>query len=129
MASPRNPVGQRQFLTGLLAAFKITGASVTTSSGVNTGLDIGQHLATIKKGSGADSNLVTVTFRNPLGMTPIVLFQPITLDCAARIESGYPTKSIIQFRTFLHSNLATKLDDANLIAYVYGTEEIREGNY
>lgn len=125
----RNPVTQRQYLEGLLMAFKVDGSVVTTTAGVNTGLLVGQHLATIYKGTAANSNLVTITLRKPLGLLPYcVKFQSVTLDCVCRLEAAV-TKTVIQVRTLLHSNLATGLDDADFEMFIFGNEGIREGLY
>jgi len=123
----RNPVSQRQFLEMQVMHFKVVGASVTTSDGVSTGLSIGQHLATIKKGTGASSNLVTITLKSPLGMIPGVLLTERTLDCEARLETD-PTVSVIQVRTMKLDGV-TKADDANFEMTLIGTEGVREGKY
>lgn len=126
---PRQPVGCKQYLEGLLLGFQVDGSAVTTSTGVNTGLLAGQHLATIKKGTAADSNLVTITLNRPLGLTtPIVLFTPITADCECRLETT-PTTTVIQVRTTKSSNLATGVDDADFNMLIFGTEGIYEGSY
>ena len=122
----RQPVGCRQFLEGLIAVLEVDGSDVTTSY-AKTGLDRGMHIATIKKGTGADSNLVTIKLNSPLGLAPSVLIQEITLDCVARLETA-PTKQIIQIRT-LELDGVTKEDDADMTVFIFGTEQIREGCY
>ena len=122
----RQPVGCRQFLEGLIAVLEVDGSDVTTSY-AKTGLDRGMHIATIKKGAGADSNLVTIKLNSPLGLAPSVLIQEITLDCVARLEKA-TTKQIIQIRT-LELDGVTKEDDADFTVFIFGTEQIREGCY
>jgi hypothetical protein len=124
---PRNPVGQRQFTTGLIGVLEVDGSEVTTTSAV-TGLVKGQYLATVKKGSSADSNLVTITFNKPFGLVPSFLFQPKTLDCECR-EEGTSTKTVVTIRTLKSTNLATQVNDADFSIFVFGTEDIREGFY
>lgn len=114
-----------QYLEGIIAIFKVDGSAVTTSDGVNTGLTMGQHLATIKKGTGADSNLVTITLRHPLGQTPGVIFQEITLDCICREETA-PTKTVIQVRT-LELDATTQEDDADFYVFLVGSKGIHNG--
>jgi hypothetical protein len=123
----RKPVGNKQHLEMILMQFKIDGSAVTTSDNVSTGLLIGQHLATIKKGAGADSNLVTITLNSALGMTPGVFIQEVSLDLACRLETA-ATKTVIQVRT-LDTDLTTKFDDADFELLVVGTEGIREGRF
>lgn len=123
----RQPLHQPQFLEGLCMMFKIDGSAVTTSDGVSTGLLIGQHLATIKKGTSSDANLVTITLRRPLGQVPAILMQEITLDCVAREETA-PTNQVIQIRT-LELDGVTAEDDADFYLFVFGNEGIREGKY
>lgn len=120
------PVVSRQHLMTELLIFEIDGSDVTTSYAA-TGLDYGSHLATIKKGSAADSNLVTIRLRNPLGLVPKVIFQPLTVDCTCRLDAA-STKQIIQVRTLTLAGSAKK-DDADFVMMVYGTRELREGNY
>lgn len=123
----RNPVTQRQYLEGLLMAFKIDGSAVTTSA-AKTGLLVGQHLATIYKGTAANSNLVTITLNKPMGLLPFtVLFQPVTLDCLCRLETDV-TKTVIQVRT-LELDGVTQEDDADFEMFIFGNEGVREGLY
>lgn len=124
----RQPVGCKQFLEGLCEVFRVVGATVTTTAGVNTGLSKGQHLAKIVKGTGVDSNLVTITLNQPFGMIPAVFFQAETLDCECRIDVE-PTLTVIKVRTLKSTNLATKVDDANFTMFLFGTEGIYEGSY
>lgn len=123
----RQPLHQPQFLGGLCMVFKVDGSVVTTDDGVNTGLLIGQHLATIKKGTSGDANLVTITLNRPLGQVPSVFFQEITLDCVAREETA-PTNQVIQVRT-LELDGTTAENDADFYVFVFGNEGIREGKY
>ena len=124
----RNEVRQNQFPTSLIAVFRVTGASVVTTETSSAGLDSGKYLSYVKKGAGADSNLVTFTFKRPLGRAPILLFQPVTLDCACR-EDTAPTKTGFTVRTLLHSNLASKADNANFNVFLFGTRDVTEGQY
>lgn len=121
----RNPVGQRQFLAAVLASIRVDGSEVTTSFS-KTGLIKGQHIATVKKGTSSDSNLVTIRLNNPLGMVPSVLIQEETLDCVARVESRGLQEFAI--RT-LELDGSTVEDDADFEVFLIGTEEIREGQY
>lgn len=124
----RNPVTQRQYLEGLFMAFKIDGSAVTTSA-AKTGLLVGMHLATIYKGTAGNANLVTITLNKPLGLLPYtVQFQAVTLDCECRLETDV-TKTVIQVRTLLNSNLASACNDADFDMFVFGNEGIREGLY
>lgn len=123
----RQPLYQAQFLESLCMVFEIDGSAVTTSDNVSTGLLKGQHLAYIKKGSGADSNLVTITLRRPFGLAPSVLYQPITLSCIPR-DNAAPTTSVITIRT-LASDFTSQANDCDLRVFVFGTEGIREGKY
>ena len=122
----REPVTQRQFLEAQDIVLKIDGSEVTTTAS-KAGLTVGKHVATVKKGTGADSNLVTITLTSPLGMAPTVFFQPVTLDCLCREEVA-PTKSVIQVRT-LELDGVTQEDDADFNVLIKGTEGIREGKY
>ena len=120
------PVVSRQHLMTETIVLGVTGATVTTSDS-STGLNYGANLATIKKGVSADSNLVTITLKHPLGLVPRVLIQEKTLDCVARLETT-PTRTVIQIRT-MELDGVTKEDDADFDVYVYGTRELREGDY
>lgn len=123
----RNPVSQRQYLTLTGYLLQIDGSEVTTSD-AKTGLVVGRHVATVKKGTSADSNLVTITLRWPYGIIPQVLFQPRTLDCECRLEED-PTKTVIKVRTVKSSDTTQKVDDADFTVLVLGTEDSREGAY
>ena len=123
--SVRQPTSNRQFLTSLIAAFKIDGSDVTTTY-AKTGLLKGLYIGTVKKGAAADSNLVTLRLNNPLGLAPFVLIQPVTLNCVPREESVGVQE--IAIRT-LQSDYATKADDCDMVVYLFGTEGIREGSY
>lgn len=126
---PRQPIGQKQYLEAVMLAFSVDGSAVTTGTGVSTGLLAGQHIADIKKGTAADSNLVTITLHKPLGLTSsVVLFTPRTADCECRLETT-PTKTVFQVRTLKSTNLATGVDDADFDMLIFGTEGIREGEY
>lgn len=122
---PRQPVGNKQFLEGLIATLKVDGSAVTTSY-AKAGLDSGAFIATVKKGESADSNLVTIRFNNPLGLVPSVLIQEVTLNCVARVESR--TKNEIAIRT-LQNNYSSQANDCDFDVFVFGTEGIREGTY
>lgn len=123
----RYPIGQRQFLEALVAILSIDGSAVTTTL-ASTGLLKGQYFATIKKGTGADSNLVTIEFQNPLGMIPVFFTQMVTADCEVRPDAA-PTKTGLTLRTLKSTNLATGVDDADFYLFLFGTEQIREGYY
>lgn len=126
---PRNPIGQRQFLEGIVAAFQIDGSAVGTSYSTDGILsNYGKFLATVKKGTAGDSNLVTLRLNSPLGLTPHVLFAPITLNCIARIVAADMTNQLIVFRTY-QSDFTTKADDCDLTVFLFGTEGIYEGSY
>lgn len=121
------PVVSRQHLMTETLVFSVDGSEVTTNDDDNTGLDYGSHLATIKKGEGADSNLITITLNNAFGVPPKVFIQERTLDCVARLEEE-PTKTVIKIRT-LELDGTTQEDNADLEVLVVGTRELREGNY
>lgn len=123
----RQSLHQPQFLEALCMVFEIDGSAVTTSENVSTGLLKGQHLAYIKKGAGADSNLVTITLRRPFGLPPSVLYQPITLACVPR-DNAAPTNSVITIRTLAVDHIA-QANDCDLRVFLFGTEGIREGKY
>lgn len=121
-------VRNRQFRSPTLLLFKITGASVSTTAG-RDGLDVGKYVATIAKGAGADSNLITLTLNRALGTVPQVKIQEITLDCVARIE-GSPTSKVVQIRT-LELDGVTKEDDADLFVALFAADlgESAEGRH
>lgn len=121
----RQGIGQRQFLEGLVAVLEIDGSAVTTTY-AQAGLLGGLYIADVKKGAGADSNLVTVQFKSPFGLVPRAFYQAITLNCVPRTEAS--TVSTLAVRT-LQNDLATKADDCDFLIFVYGTEGIREGKY
>lgn len=121
----RQPISQRQYIDGLVATVRVDGSAVTTSY-AQTGLLAGKHIADVKKGAGADSNLVTIKFKHPFGIAPEVLIQEITLNCVARVESVDLDE--IAIRT-LQSDYTTKADDCDFVIFAYGTEGIREGKY
>ena len=121
----RQSIGQRQHLEGLLAILEVDGSAVTTAF-AQAGLLSGLHIADVKKGAGADSNLVTVQFKFPFGMNPKAFYQAITLNCVPRTETT--ALNSIAIRT-LQNDLATKADDCDFLIFVYGTEGIREGKY
>ncbi len=125
---PRNPVGQRQFLSANLIAFRVDGSDVSAVATSNAGLLVGKYQGTVVKGTSSDANLVTFTFKSPLGQPPLVFFQPITADCECRLE-GEPTKTGFAVRTLKSTNLATAVNDADFCALVVGSEDIREGRY
>lgn len=121
----RNPVGQRQFLDSIQYAIRVDGSAVTTSFS-STGLIKGQHIATVKKGTAADSNLVTIRLKFPLGMIPSLFYQEETVDCICRTES----RGLQEFavRT-LELDGTTQEDDADFEVFVVATEQYREGAY
>lgn len=125
---PRKNIAQAQFLESKLIVFQVDGSVVTTGAGVNTGLLVGLHVATILKGTGADSNLVTITLNRPYGIAPSVMFQPRTLDCECRLDVD-TTKTVIKVRTLKSSDLTAKVDDADFTMLVFGTEGIYEGSF
>ena len=112
-------VRNRQFRRACVLAFQVDGSDVGTSYGT-AGLDIGQHLATVKKGVGADSNQVTIKLNKKLGYAPLPLLQEITVDCQARIEGVVGTEYIV-VRT-LELDGVTKEDDADFNVFVLSTE-------
>lgn len=121
----RQPVSQRQFTDGLVATVGVDGSEVTTDY-AQAGLTAGKYIADVKKGTAADSNLVTIRFKDPFGIAPEVLIQEKTLNCVARVESVGLQE--IAIRT-LQSNYASQANDCDFVMFVYGTEGIREGKY
>lgn len=121
----RNPVGQRQFLDAFIGSVRVDGSAVTTTL-ASTGLIKGTHIATVKKGTAADSNLVTIRLNKPLGLSPSIFIQEETLDCVARTESRGLQE--ITIRT-LELDGTTQEDDADFEVFFFGTEHIREGQY
>jgi hypothetical protein len=117
----------RQHLETDVLVLHVDGSEVTTNDDDNAGLDYGEHLAFIKKGAGADSNLVTITLKNPLGLPMKYFVQPITLDCLVREESA-PTKDTLILRV-LELDGVTQEDDADFLVFIFGTRQVRQGNY
>ena len=123
----RKRVGTRQFLEGLIAVFEVDGSDVTTSY-ANTALDSGQHLATIKVGTGASDNVYTIKLNKALGLAPAVFVTPKTLDVTFR--KGTVTSSLIPLTAIKRSNLAQDPTAApDFTVMVFGTEHGREGSY
>lgn len=116
----RGRVRNRQFLRPLLMVLEVDGSAVSTTESTD-GLDRGTHVATIYKGTGADSNLVTITFKRPFGTIPQVVFQEITLDCVCRLEAA-ATKTGLQVRT-LELDGVTKEDDADFQVFLFGSDD------
>ena len=115
----RGHVYNRQFRAPVVGIFEIDGSAVTTDY-AQDGLLCGLHIADVKKGSGADSNLVTLRLKRPLGTIPQVKFQPITLDCECRLEET-PTDTLIKVRT-LELDGVTKEDDADFVIFLFASE-------
>ena len=127
MPSGSQKIRTPQYLSAELMVLEVDGSAVTTSY-AKDGLVVGQHLATIKKGTSGDSNLISIQLNFQLGLTPKVFIQEKTLDCVARLEAE-PTKAgLIQIRT-LELDGVTGEDDADLSILVVATKEIREGYY
>lgn len=110
----------RQFKRPCVLAFQVDGSDVTTSY-ANTGLDIGKHIATVKKGAGADSNLVTIKLNRQMGYPPFPVIQEITVDCTARVEVA-TTVDTIAIRT-LELDGVTKEDDADFNLLLFSAEQ------
>jgi hypothetical protein len=119
---------QRQFINPQAIVLAIDGSDVTTSY-ATTALDVGKHIATVKKGAGADSNLVTILLNKPLGMAPMVMFQETTLDCICRLEAA-TTVDTIKVRT-LELDGVTKEDNADFSVFLFSSEhgEKAEGSH
>lgn len=127
MPSSSQKIRTAQYLSALVAVIRVDGSAVTTSY-AKTGLVVGQHLATVKKGTSADSNLVSIQLNFPLGLAPEVWIQEHTLDCVARLEAATTKAGLIQIRT-LELDGTTAENDADFTVFVFGTKEIREGYY
>jgi hypothetical protein len=111
-----------------ILTLQVTGASVSTTAGQG-GLTIGKFVATIKKGSSTDDNLFTITFARAFGLVPTYLTQPIDDDLKLR-EDGtvVPTKALLALRATKVSD-GSRLTNAKFYVHIFGTPEIREGNY
>lgn len=125
----RKPVSNRQFLDSEVLVLSVDGSAVTTSDNVSTGLLKGQHQCYIKKGTGGDSNLVTITFKKPIwGVAPSFFAQCVTADCEVR-QNADPTVTTIAVRTLKSTNLATGVVDADFHLFIFGPTVNKEGNY
>lgn len=122
----RQSVGQRQFIDSLIATLRIDMSLITTSYS-NAALTEGKHIATVKVGSGADSNLVSIRLANALGRNMSLYFQEVTLDCMCR-EDTAPGNQVATVRV-LKLDGVTKQDAGVFNAWIFGTEGILEGNY
>lgn len=119
-------IHSRQYLESeaKLLVLEIDGSAVTTSYS-NVGLLRGKHLATVKKGTGADSNLVTIKFKKPFGVTPNFVCDPITVDCMCRRDAA-STNTLMYVRTLTAIGTGQK-DDADFTVLVFGSTGQREG--
>lgn len=115
-----------QFLSARAILIEVDGSAVTTTPS-SAGLLAGAHQVLVSKGTSADSNLVTFTFKQPFGFAPKIFIQEITLDCIAR-EEATPTKNGFQVRT-LELDATTKEDDANFSVIVVGSNYNKDGDY
>jgi hypothetical protein len=112
-------VENRQFTHALLAAVTVDGVSVGASYAA-TGLDNGQHIATIKKAV----NVHTIKWNKSFGLVPQFFIQAHTLDCVPRVTAS--DRQTVEVTLYTLAG-AAGTGDEDYTLFVFGTDGIVEG--